>query len=1001
MTRGSRKAGKKRRLRLRDVAAKKRRKERGTRPKEERRDREAPGTRAASRSPARKPRSAGRRPPGGPAARPPDAASRRPPDAASRRPPHAASRRPPSAAAARLPGEASRRPPGQPAVPHAAPGPAAPSSPRGLDLHAFFQVMGRRWAIATATGVVLFTTSVVLGTLRPDLYLASTRILKKSADRELRLRGVPGVLDDYTLLETASRVVLSRPVMEGALGRLRERMQRLRGLTILREDAPAIAAWTPAQWKAIREAAAAAPAAEDPADALDPSAARWLASLDQARRSEIGRIEEEDLPWVRLLASLPDAEVRRLEGLTAGDVLERVTARVEENGDVLAIAVEDGSPRVAAALANAVAESFLDLNLEMLHADAEDALRSGEDLLTARQREIDRLDQDLERLWLERAEALHEAGLPGEGAAGDVLAALRAKQGEIDDARFELRRTEERIRGLRGELEKVSDASLEGILEGLKVKLADYRARYTAENPLVQRLEGNVTYVEGLLEDRRAEVIRGERLPDSGIGASLLHSLVLAESDRNALVERLDELRSQGKAIAGADEAARRVDAEIAKLDQQRDGIRSIVKMIEMRRHEAMLAAGAQAAPFFLLERAEPATQPFSPQRERIAIVGFLLALLAAVGAAFVVEHMDASVRTFADVERSLGLPVLGVVPRWRRREGAVARGAELSVVNLEVFGLVRNHIHLAPRPDAASCLLITSPLPGEGKTATCANLALSYAVEGVRVAVVDLDLRRGRDHPLLHALAFHRGPDRGGLADLLQGRGDLDGKLARAETAPAVMLPAGAPLPHPAKLFATEAFAGILERLRRRYDVVLLDGPPVLPFTDVTILASLVRGVLLVVEWGRTPLASARRTWSRLEAARAPLLGVVLNKARALAREDLTYAYHPPATKLPPMDVLSGTRAMRAGLITQGQLLEALREQDEARERGAEAPPLGEILVEKGWVLPGELEGILHGPRGEDAEGGEGSAAASGGSVGALEATEPIPGAGGEGEEA
>ncbi len=226
---------------------------------------------------------------------------------------------------------------------------------------------------------------------------------------------------------------------------------------------------------------------------------------------------------------------------------------------------------------------------------------------------------------------------------------------------------------------------------------------------------------------------------------------------------------------------------------------------------------------------------------------------------------------------------------RERRSRRGQARGADETH---EVFRLLRSSLLVAldgtPRP----IVIVTSALPNEGKTATCANLAVSLAYAGMRVVAVDVDLR----HPNLHTwVGAH---NEIGLSDVLLDRAELDDALQFLPVDDSgrglYVLPTGRPVNDATELLGTSRTASLLSTLSRQADILLLDTPPILPVADTLVIGRIASGAILVVESRQTPWTMVQQAKNALIRNQTRLLGVVLNKvqSRDLASSSYGYGY-------------------------------------------------------------------------------------------------------------
>jgi protein-tyrosine kinase len=204
-----------------------------------------------------------------------------------------------------------------------------------------------------------------------------------------------------------------------------------------------------------------------------------------------------------------------------------------------------------------------------------------------------------------------------------------------------------------------------------------------------------------------------------------------------------------------------------------------------------------------------------------------------------------------------------------------------------EAYRVLRTNLHYA-NPDAPlRRILVTSTAPGEGKSTTLANLGVTLAQAERSVLVVDADLRR----PVIHQVFKQRMTP--GLTSYLAGDSLLEAVLVKTGVANLSIVPSGPTPPNPAELLASKRMREFLDQVSERFDLVLLDSPPVLAVTDASALASLTDGVIFVVGSGKVPFAVVRRTKTQVEAAQGRILGVVINQFESGASEGYSKAYY------------------------------------------------------------------------------------------------------------
>jgi capsular exopolysaccharide synthesis family protein len=286
--------------------------------------------------------------------------------------------------------------------------------------------------------------------------------------------------------------------------------------------------------------------------------------------------------------------------------------------------------------------------------------------------------------------------------------------------------------------------------------------------------------------------------------------------------------------------------------------------------------AGRVASPVKVSVTQEAAvpTAPVSPRLPLNLALGLLVGLGLGVGAAVLRDQLNTTVGGAGDLEAMSGGVPLGVVPFDSDTKSSPLVTADHFGARAEAFRTLRTNLQFADVDNPPRLIVMTSALPSEGKTTTACNLALTLALSGARVVLVDGDLRKPAVGTLL-------GIDSGaGLTNVLAGQHALADVILSVQRGTLAVLPSGPTPPNPSELLGSQHMASLLETLAEQYDVVVIDAPPLLPVTDAAVLSALADGALLVVRHGKTRRDEAERALKALAAVNAKLLGTVLNCA-------------------------------------------------------------------------------------------------------------------------
>lgn len=286
-----------------------------------------------------------------------------------------------------------------------------------------------------------------------------------------------------------------------------------------------------------------------------------------------------------------------------------------------------------------------------------------------------------------------------------------------------------------------------------------------------------------------------------------------------------------------------------------------------------------------------PATAPVSPSAPNTRlnlVLGTIIGIAVGVSAAFLRNTLDTKVRGESDLRRVHDASILGGISF----DGDAARKPLLTQAQpqsprAESFRQIRTNLQFAHVSNKSNSFLVTSSLPGEGKSTTAINLAIAMAEAGQSVVLVDADLRRP-------SVGEYLGLERNaGLTTALIGQGEVDELLQQWGEDSLFVLASGQIPPNPSELLGSDAMKRLIEHLEATFDAVVIDAPPLLPVTDAAVLAQQAGGVVLVVGSSRVKVPDLHKSFNALEMVKANILGVVLNLLPSKGPDAYAYAYH------------------------------------------------------------------------------------------------------------
>lgn len=302
-----------------------------------------------------------------------------------------------------------------------------------------------------------------------------------------------------------------------------------------------------------------------------------------------------------------------------------------------------------------------------------------------------------------------------------------------------------------------------------------------------------------------------------------------------------------------------------------------ILQTIVARRTETAMTSTITTQSARLVDRAAPALEnaPISPNVSLNLGLGAVGGLGLGLAFAFFVAFIDDRVKSSFDIEGVVGLPLIGVIPQIKRMDPA--EKAQIVVTNAdrqvaEAFLTLHSSLRLKDESKNAKCILTTSTIPGEGKSFTTTNLALTFAAHGEKVVVIDCDLRKPNIHKSFRVENLR------GVIDICSGKASIEEVVVKNLQPNLDIIPAGGRAKNPTQILNSKAFELMLSDLRKRYDRVFIDTPPLAAVSDALIILPLVDGSIFTIYFNKVRRKAAQFAAKRLLEANVPNFGAVLN---------------------------------------------------------------------------------------------------------------------------
>lgn len=314
------------------------------------------------------------------------------------------------------------------------------------------------------------------------------------------------------------------------------------------------------------------------------------------------------------------------------------------------------------------------------------------------------------------------------------------------------------------------------------------------------------------------------------------------------------------------------------------------VSMLAMAK-ETGVSEKLEVSSIYVIDAARPPGAPFKPQTKRDVLLSVVIALFCGLGFAFVLEYLDASIRTAEDVRIYLDLPFLGYVPsvteaRSDTEKALVVHQHPTSVIT-ESFRAVRTSILFAfPQDRPLKTILVTAAVPEEGKSFFSANLSQVFSQLNERVILIDIDMRKPK---LYKSFGLEQ---KNGLSNFLAGSVAMDVIIKPSLIKNLSLITSGTIPPNPSELLSSGKIHSLLDELKTKFDRIIVDSPPILSVADASLLANMVDGVVLVLKGGSTRMEAVVKAKEKILEAKGKIIGVVVNNISP-QKEDRYYYYH------------------------------------------------------------------------------------------------------------
>lgn len=557
--------------------------------------------------------------------------------------------------------------------------------------------------------------------------------------------------------------------------------------------------------------------------------------------------------------------------------MERVTIAPQGKSQLVQVQVEMADAQTAAIAANALANGFIESQLE---ATMEMSM-TATNWMNSRLGELRTKLKDSE----DRLQAFREAEnlVDVDGVTTISAAELSLTGDRMIDARRQRAEAESQYRqvqAMRGggwqRLATIPAVLGHPLIQQFKTEQAKAQAkveelskRYGPRHPAMTAARSELSAAEGSLKGQVEQIVAG-----------IERNYQLAIANENSLRASFDANKSQIQDIS-------RKEFQLRELQREVDGNRALYDTFMTRLKETAATADLETANARVVDPATVPTEPVKPKKALIVAIAALLALFAGVGLTLLLDALNNTFKSTEEIESRLNIPVLGILPQLKiqeRSELARMFTTDKEKSFSESIRTIRTGVVLSGMDHPHKVMVITSSIPGEGKSTVSVNLAFALG-QMERVLLIDADLRR----PTL-AKSFEFPVGTPGLANLIAGTARLEECIQQVDGID--MICAGTVPPNPLELLSSPRFAKAVEVLKNKYDRIIIDSPPTQAVSDAIVLSTFADSLLYVVKSASTHIPLVEKGVGQLLQNNAPVKGIVLNQVDIKKAKRYGYSY-------------------------------------------------------------------------------------------------------------
>lgn len=551
------------------------------------------------------------------------------------------------------------------------------------------------------------------------------------------------------------------------------------------------------------------------------------------------------------------------------------------NSRIVKINFESFNPKLAATVANAIADVYIEQNLDTKTGVSQEAVIWLQKKIEELRQKLESSEMDVQKykeknriIAIEEKETITAQRL---SELNQQLLESQTKRVEAETRYNSLKKLSLEPEMIQSTQEVISNSFIQSLKTQevvLEKEIAEMANKYGPKHPQMERMQLQLTEIKERIDKEVRKIIN-----------SIKTEYEVVKAREEILRKAFEDMKAEAFEL-------NKKSIEYGVLKRQSDSDRQMYEILLKRLNEASVGEDIQTVNVRIVDRADVPKAPIKPRKLLNIVLAIMIGLGLGAGLAFFFDYMDNTFRTPEDVEEILNTPFLGIVPNIQIKESDKPDSRDMIVqvnprsTSAEAFRSIRTNLLLSSADHRPEVLLVTSPGPSEGKSLIAINLALILAQTGGSVVLVDADMRKPRIHKVFNV------DDSKGLSTLLVERTEMNEVIVNSGIPNLYIIPGGPKPPNPSELLGSKRMTEILKELKGRFERIIIDSPPIIAVTDAPVISTICDGVVLVLKAGMTSKDLAKRSLKNLRDLNARILGAVLNDVDL--EKDKYYYYYP-----------------------------------------------------------------------------------------------------------